>query len=218
MTGLLSGQQAGAQASASADNASTTEPNAQEQKGLSTEEYRAIAREEAVRAAQSLVDKAEARISKKAQEQIAAIDLSRQSLGLSDEQVEQAKQKVIYQDLTTPRQQEQASTPQATQRTEAPTEIDPVIAETLEIYAAEGIAIETSDPEYKALDAILNDPNGNIHKYRKEVFKQIDIKRQRVAANSQNAQARVVSGGQAQTNDEAPTASAREYLQRAHRK
>ena len=218
MTGLLSGQPAGATAIASAENASATEQNAQEQKGLSAEEYRAIAREEATRAAQSLVDKAEARISRKAQEQIAAIDLTRQTLGLTDEQVHQAKQQVIYNDLTTPRQQEQASTPQPARQVQAQTEIDPVIAETLEVFKTEGVTIETSDPEYKALDTILNDPNGNIHQYRKELFKQIDAKRQRVAANSQNAQARVVSGGQAQTNDGAPNASAREYLQRAHRK
>ena len=178
MTGLLSGQPAGATAIASAENASATEQNAQEQKGLSAEEYRAIAREEATRAAQSLVDKAEARISKKAQEQIAAIDLTRQTLGLTDEQVHQAKQQVIYNDLTTPRQQEQASTPQPARQVQAQTEIDPVIAETLEVFKTEGVTIETSDPEYKALDTILNDPNGNIHQYRKELFKQIEAKRQ----------------------------------------
>jgi len=218
MTGLLSGQNAGVAATTSAENASATEPNAQEQKGLSAEEYRAIAREEAVRAAQSLVDKAEARISKKAQEQIAAIDLSRQSLGLSDEQVEQAKQKVIYQDLTTPRQQEQASTPQAPQKNEAQPEIDPVIAETLEVFKGEGIIIETSDPEYKPLDAILKDPNGNIHQYRKELFKQIEIKRARVAANSQNAQARVVSGGQCQASTGNPNAKAHDAWGEAYKK
>ena len=217
MTGLLSGQQAGATAIASAENASATEQNAQEQKGLSAEEYRAIAREEATRAAQSLVDKAEARISKKAQEQIAAIDLTKHSLGLTDEQVEQAKQKVIYQDLTSPRQQEQASTPPPAQQVQAQTEIDPVIAETLDVFKAEGITIETSDPEYKPLDAILKDPNGNIHQYRKELFKQIEAKRQRVATNQQQAPARVISGGQTQTTGEPSNPSARDYLQRAHK-
>lgn len=217
MTGLLSGQQAGATAIASDANASATEQNAQEQKPLTIADVERIAEERATRIAQSMVDKAENRISKKAQEQIAAIDLTRQTLGLSDEQVNQAKQQVIYQDLTSPRQQEQASTPQAAQRTEAQPEIDPVIAETLEVFKDEGVTIETIDPEWKALDAILKDPNGNIHKYRKELFKQIEAKRARVAANSQQAPARVVSGGQSQAQSAPANPSAREYLQRAHK-
>ena len=218
MTGLLSGQQLGAQASTSTENASTTEPNAQEQKGLSAEEYRAIAKEEAIKAAQSLVDKAEARISKKAQEQIAAIDLTKQSLGLTDEQVEQAKQKVIYQDLTSPRQQEQASTPPPAQQVQAQTEVDPVIAETLDVFKAEGVTIEVGDPEYKPLDAILKDPNGNIHQYRKELFKQIEVKRARVAANQQQAPARVISGGQSNQSGGAITSSAHDAWQEAYKK
>lgn len=214
---LLSGQQAGAQASASPETASATEQQTQEPKPLSADEYRAIAREEAIRAAQSLVDKAEARISKKAQEQIAAIDLSRQSLGLSDEQVEQAKQKVIYQDLTTPRTQEQASTPQPTQPNQ-PTEIDPVIQETLDVFKAEGVTIETSDPEYKALDLILKDPNGNIWQYRKELYRQIEAKRNRVAANSQHATARVVSGGVTNNTGEAGALTTHEMWNIAYKK
>ena len=49
-------------------------------------------------------------------------------------------------------------------------ELHPVIAETLETFKSEGIAIEPSDPEYKSLDAILKDPGSNIHKYRKELY------------------------------------------------
>lgn len=217
MTGLLSTPAAGLQASNSPDTSPEAE-QAQEAKPLTIADVERIAEEKATRIAQSMVDKAEHRISKKAQEQIAAIDLTRQSLGLTDEQVEQAKQKVIYQDLTSPRQQEQASTPPPAQQVQAQTEVDPVIAETLDVFKAEGVTIEVGDPEYKPLDAILKDPNGNIHQYRKELFKQIEVKRARVAANQQQAPARVISGGQSNQSGGAITSSAHDAWQEAYKK
>ena len=67
-------------------------------------------------------------------------------------------------------------------------ELHPVIAETLEIFKSEGIAIEPSDPEYKALDAILKDKNGNINQYRKELYKQIEAKRERLSQPAKPAE------------------------------
>ena len=89
--------------------------------------------------------------------------------------------------------------------TEHTTEADPVIAETFGVFEDEGIEINTSDPEYKALEAILNDPSGNIHKYRKELYKQIEAKRERLSQPAKPA-------------DPAydPKTSARTFLERAH--
>lgn len=213
MTGLLSTPVTGLQASNSPDTSPVAE-QAQEAKPLTIADVERIAEEKATRIAQSMVDKAEHRISKKAQEKIEVID----SLGLPNEQAEQAKQKVIYQDLTSPRQQEQASTPPPAQQVQAQTEVDPVIAETLDVFKAEGVTIEVGDPEYKPLDAILKDPNGNIHQYRKELFKQIEVKRARVAANQQQAPARVISGGQSNQSGGAITSSAHDAWQEAYKK
>ena len=213
MTGLLSTPVTGLQASNSPDTSPVAE-QAQEAKPLTIADVERIAEEKATRIAQSMVDKAEHRISKKAQEKIEVID----SLGLPNEQAEQAKQKVIYQDLTSPRQQEQASTPPPAQQVQAQTEVDPVIAETLDVFKAEGVTIEVGDPEYKPLDAILKDPNGNIHQYRKELFKQIEAKRQRVATNQQQAPARVISGGQSNQSGGAITSSAHDAWQEAYKK
>ena len=213
MTGLLSTPVTGLQASNSPDTSPEAE-QAQEAKPLTIADVERIAEEKATRIAQSMVDKAEHRISKKAQEKIEVID----SLGLPNEQAEQAKQKVIYQDLTSPRQQEQASTPPPAQQVQAQTEVDPVIAETLDVFKAEGVTIEVGDPEYKPLDAILKDPNGNIHQYRKELFKQIEVKRARVAANQQQAPARVISGGQSNQSGGAITSSAHDAWQEAYKK
>ena len=213
MTGLLSTPVTGLQASNSPEPSPAAE-QAQEAKPLTIADVERIAEEKATRIAQSMVDKAEHRISKKAQEKIEVID----SLGLPNEQAEQAKQKVIYQDLTSPRQQEQASTPPPAQQVQAQTEVDPVIAETLDVFKAEGVTIEVGDPEYKPLDAILKDPNGNIHQYRKELFKQIEVKRARVAANQQQAPARVISGGQSNQSGGAITSSAHDAWQEAYKK
>ena len=68
------------------------------------------------------------------------------------------------------------------------TELHPVIAETLETFKSEGIAIEPTDPEYKSLDAILKDPGSNIHKYRKELYKQIEAKRERLSQPAKPAE------------------------------
>ena len=57
---LLSGQQAGAQASASPETASATEQQTQEPKPLTIADVERIAEEKATRIAQSMVDKARA--------------------------------------------------------------------------------------------------------------------------------------------------------------
>lgn len=213
----LSGQQAGAPDSVSAGTASTPEQPTQETiKPMTLEQYREIAREEATRAAQSLVDKAEHRISRRAQEQINALELTKGTLGLSDEDVTKARQQIVLNDLST--KPAEPSSPATQTQTSAQTETDPVIAETLEVFKQEGITIETSDPEYKPLDAILRDPNGNIHKYRRELFRQIEAKRVRVATNAQQAAARVISGGQNQTGEAKPNASAHEMWEGAYKK
>ena len=67
-------------------------------------------------------------------------------------------------------------------------EIHPVILETADVFEAEGITIQTSDPEYKALNEILKDPGGNIHKYRKELYKQIEAKRERLSQPAKPAE------------------------------
>lgn len=212
----ISGQQGGAPASVSPE-ASTTEQQTQEPRPLTAAEIERLVEEKATRIAQSMVDKAESRISKKAQEQIAAIELTRGTLGLTDEQVEQAKAKVIYTDLASPKPMEQASPTPTAQKVQPQEQLDPVIAETLETFKSEGVTIEPTDPEWKPLDAILKDPNGNIHQYRKELYRQIENKRQRQTANQEKAPARVVSGGQVNQSGDAPM-SAREYLRRAHNK
>lgn len=190
----LSQAGAGAQASASPEPSPVAEQPT-ETKPLTIEDVRA----EATRIAQSFVDKAENRISAKAQEQINALKLTQGALGLTDEQVETAANKIVLNDLKAPRTEQASPAPQA-QPNQPAQEIDPVIQETLDVFKTEGVTIETTDPEYKPLDAILRDPNGNIYQYRKALYTQIEAKRSRVAAMQETASARVTGGGGAVSN------------------
>jgi len=200
----LSQPQVGAQASTSPETLGTPE-QATENKPLTIADVERIAEEKATRIAQSMVDKAERRISKKAQEKIEVID----SLGLPNEQAEQAKQKVIYQDLTSPRQQEQASTPPPAQQAQAQTEqIHPAVAALMEIFQAEGEEVAETDPEWKEhIEKVWNDPNGTIPALRKVAYKAMEAKRLRKAANSEQAPARVISGGQQNQSGGASTST-----------
>ena len=208
----ISQAQAGAQASVSPE----TSPQAEqptETKPLTIEDVRA----EATRIAQSFVDKAENRISAKAQEQINALKLTQGALGLTDEQVETAANKIVLNDLKAPRTEQASPAPQ-TQTNQPAQEIDPVIQETLDVFKAEGVTIETTDPEYEPLDAILRDPNGNIHQYRKALFAQIEVKRMRLANAQATAPARVLSGGQQTIGEANLSGSAHDEWQNVYKK
>lgn len=197
----------GAQQASSASPETLKPESTPESKPLTKAEIENLITEQATRIAQSMVDKAESRISRKAQEQIKAVELSRSTLGLTDEQVMQAKQRILIDDMTST-QSEQASftnpqrnTAQNQQAEQQSEQLHPVIQETLDTFEAEGISINDDDPEYAALEAILREPEPNIFKYRQALYKQIEAKRNRITTNDANAAARVIGGGQTNTPD-----------------
>jgi hypothetical protein len=191
--------------------ASQQEPTTQEPEPLTMEKVEQLIETKATRIAQSMVDKAEHRISAKAQAQIGALKETQSTLGLTDEQVEQATQKIVMNDFMNVPKKEETPPPDQT----TPDDEDPVIAEITQIFQEEGIQIEQDDPEFTALDKILKDPNGNIRLLRKELYKQIEAKKQRVSANTEQAEARVISSGATQTG-EATVTSAKDYWSNAH--
>lgn len=197
-------------------DASNQEPAAQEPiKALDEARVRSIAEEIATRTAQSLVDKSAARLSRQAQDQIAALQINKETLGLNDEQVTAAKQRIVMHDLTTPAAAgTQISNPPPSN--EAP--LHPIIAETFDIFKEEGIAIQESDPEYKIIADALQDPQGSPSKYRKVLYKQIEAKRQRQASINETATVRSPGGGGNTTPGSAPAASAHDLWENAYKK
>ena len=213
----LSQPQVGAQASPSPETLGTPE-QATENKPLTRADFEELITKEIKPLIQSQVDKAANRISKEAKEKIDALKQTQSVLNLSDEDVEKATNKIVMNDLTT-RQAEQASPATQTQKNQVQTEqIHPAVAALMEIFQAEGEEVVETDPEWKDhIEKVWNDPNGTIPALRKVAYKATEAKRQRKATNQQQAPARVISGGQSQTDSAPPNPSARDYLQRAHK-
>ena len=200
MTGEnISGQQAQAPGSAAPQNASTTEQQPQETKPLTLQDVERIAEEKATRIAQSMVDKAEYRISKKAQDQISALELNKSVLGLDDTQVQQAKQKIIMDELTAPSQPEaQPSTQQPV--FESQPQGDPVLAFAQSVFDEVGTTVTPNDPEWakikEALDKNFNDPTpAALARVTAAFTVAAQTKAARVSTNQEAAAARVGSGG-----------------------
>ena len=169
----------------------TEESTSQEPQNLTADEYRKIAREEAQRAAQSLVDKAEVRLTRKAQDQIKALEVSKATLGLTDKQVADAKQKIITDDLTAlPTQPSADSQP-----------VHPLLAATEKQFRKEGVAVEQTDPEFATIKSAWEDPDGNEIQYAAAVAKAIADKKARTASATEKAKIRAAgTGGGATTN------------------
>ena len=214
----ISQPQVGAQASPSPEPLGTPE-QAVENKPLTMADIEALLDNKIKPLIQSQVDKAANRISKDAQAKIDALQQTKSVLNLSDEQVEQATNKIVMSDLTT-RQQEQASPLQTPQQTQAQTEpIHPAVAALYEIFADEGEELVETDPEWKEhVEKIWNSPDGTLPALRKAVYKAVEAKRQRKAANQEQAPARVISGGQQNQSGGADASSAHDLWDGVYKK
>jgi hypothetical protein len=197
-TDKVSVQTEAEQGSPQPQNVSAMEQNVQEQK-LDEARVIELATEIASRTAQSLVDKAEYRISQRAQDQIEALELNQDVLGLSDQQVQEAKQKIVMHELTAKPQEKPPSNPPVSQ---VQTAEEAIAAFVNEIFADEGTHVTPSDPEWKNLQAVIdatyNDPKGMIKVTRAAINASAE-KAKRVNSNSESAAARVIGSGGGQT-------------------
>jgi hypothetical protein len=198
-----------------------TEPRTEE-KPLTIDEMRRIAVEEATRIAQSQVAKGENRIEKRIQEQVAALKLNAGVLGLSEEQVTQAKQKIVTEAYTAEPPQAGAPTSDPNAAPDVERAIQFMNAEIGNVFAEVGTSVTSADPEFKELqgtiDRAWNDPKG-LTKILLAASKAASAKAGRIASQQENAQARVVSGGgESTTGGVSSSASGRDLLSDAYSK
>lgn len=162
-----------------------------------------IADQRAARIAQSQSAKSENRIQKLIQEKFAALNATKDTLGLSDDQVKQAQQKIVTEAYASP-PAEGSETPATNQpETTATTDADQAIsymnAQIQNVFDEVGATVTKADPEFaelqKAVDAAWNDPKGLV-KILRAADKAATTKAARLQASSKTAAARVVSGGQ----------------------
>jgi len=189
-------------------DASAVEPTEQD-KPLT----RADLKELVVPLIQSQVDKAEYRISANAQAKIDALQLNKDVLNLTDEQVKQRSTEIVINDLASPRASAQAQAP----NDQPPAGQDPIYDATMEIFTEAGVAVEEGDPEFATIKAVLDKPRASTAAYLAAVTRATDAKKVRVAAQSESAGARTFSGGPAgPSGDSREGVSAYDMLKRAH--
>jgi hypothetical protein len=182
-----------------AESPAETEP--QQEKAPSLEEYRQIAREEAIRAAQSQVAKGENRIQRFIQEKFQALEASKGVLNLSDEQVKQAKKDIVAQAYE--------SAPEAEAETAAAPTPDAMIQQQAEfvysqidaVFNEHGVTITPNDPNFKELEKALNDPQGSFAKTLVVANKIAAAAAARTAQKKESAAGRVTGGGPVTSND-----------------
>ena len=95
---------------------------------------------------------------------------------------------------------EQDDAPASTLSPEMKTQADFIYAQLDATFATVGMNVLATDPEFKAIKAVLDDPNGSLPKLIIVAGKQAEVKAARVALQKKNAAARVLGGGESQTN------------------
>jgi len=192
-----------------------------EQKPLTLEDYRRIAREEATKISQSQVAKGESRIRKEIQAKFDALEQTRSTLQLSDDQVAQAKQKIVAEAYSS--KDEEPPTEQ--QQTDVETETDDPIhymnTQLKIVFDNAGQLITRTDPEFGELQQTINqawtDPNG-LTTILLAANRLANAKATRLRAREHTAAGRVVGGGQPSSGQAPPASSAHDAWENAYKK
>lgn len=193
-----------------------TEPQTEEP--INREVVEQIAREVATRIAQSQVAKGENRINEVIQNKFKALEESKGALNLSDDQVAQARQKIVVDAYSAV---EETPTNVPAQSPDVDQAIQFMNAEIGNVFAEIGTSVTKADPEFadlqKAVNDSWNDPRGLV-KILRAAEKAATAKAERTAKQQENAQARVVSGGgEATTGGVSAGATGRELLSQAYK-
>jgi peptide deformylase len=177
----------------------SAQPEQQTEKPLTLEDYKKIARDEALKIAQSQVAKGENRIQKFIKDKFDALEQTKGALGLSDEQVAQARQKIVADAYSS---KEEPAQPAAPTEPQAGSDVDEAIsymnAQIQATFGEVGTTVTKDDPEFKELqdkvNAAWNDPNG-LAKILLAAQKAATTKAARLQAQQQTVAARVIGGG-----------------------
>lgn len=95
---------------------------------------------------------------------------------------------------------DEESAPASAVTPEMKSQADFVYAQIDATFADVGMTVLPTDPEFKAIKEVLDDPNGSLPRLIRVTGKQAEAKVARVALQKKNAAARVLGGGESQTN------------------
>lgn len=186
---------------------------------LDEAKVRQIATEIATRTAQSLVDKGTSRIEKLVAERIQALEVTRKSLGLSDEQVEEAKRKIVVDAITQEREAPAAEPASPATKPVSGQPLHPILEAAVEMMAQQGVAVDEGDPEFAMIKADLEAPTPSA-KLLVSLQGAINKKAARLASQKENADARIpgASGSGTSGGEYDPTKPSSYYLENARRR
>jgi hypothetical protein len=167
-----------------------------------------IADQRAARIAQSQSAKSENRIQKTIQDRFKALEQTKSTLGLTDDQVKQAQQKIVTEAYASPEETTPTTQP-APEVTDADQAIQYMNAQIANVFEEVGTSVTRTDPEFtelqKAVDASWNDPKGLV-KILRAAEKAATTKAARLQTTQQNAAGRVVGGGSQSSGQAQPQA------------
>jgi len=114
---------------------------------------------------------------------------------------------------------EQAEAPASAITPEMRVQADFVFSQIEEAFVDAGMRVTANDPEWKAIQDVLDDPKGSLAKVIRAAGKAAETKAERVSSQKSTAAARV-GGGTTQATGDAltPQTTGHDLFQRAHRK
>jgi hypothetical protein len=187
----------------------------QKETPLTLEDYRKIAREEATKIAQSQVAKGENRIQKLIQDKFAALNQTKDTLGLTDDQVKQAQQKIVTEAYASPEETPKTNQPETPETPDTDQAIQYMNAQITSVFRKAGQTVTKADPEFedlqKAVDASWNNEDGLVE-ILLAANEAATKKAARLQASSRNASARVAGGGGSGTSTNTNNLTAEEKI------
>lgn len=165
----------------------------QKETPLTQEEIRAIIRDEATRISQSLVAKGENRTQRFIQQQVAALKQSQRYSGLTDQQIQDAAQKIAVDAYTNPQLYEEAGQP--SQQPDSQTEMHPTVEAAISMMEARGTIVEEGDPEFDRFVKPLLERGAFNKELLSATLQAMDAKEKRTQDRKSKAAARAPGGG-----------------------
>jgi hypothetical protein len=180
-----------------------------------------IADQRAARIAQSQTAKSENRIQKQITDRFAALNQTKDTLGLTDDQIRQAQNKIVTEAYASPPEETTPTTQPAPEVPDTDEAIQYMNAQIANVFEEVGTTVTRADPEFadlqKAVDSAWNDPKGLV-KILRAADKAANTKATRLQAQSRNAAARVVGGGSQISGQVQTPGSAHDAWENAYKK
>lgn len=137
---------------------------------------------------------------------------------LTQQQVNVLREQIEEEVIPTSPAEQKVDAPASALPPEVQAQVDYIHAQLDATFADVGVTVLPSDPEWKAIKEVMDDPNGSLSKLIRIAAKQAEAKQERTASLKEGAAARVISGGPTQSGEGNLTESAHDAWQSVYKK